>query len=366
VTNHVPRSSKPLVTAVVPTYNRAHCLPRALDSIYAQEGLGEHFDIEVVVVDDGSTDGTAEAARRYPELNYVRLPGRRGVSAALNAGVHAGTGDFVTFLGDDDWWLPHKLRAQVPLLEQHPEVGVVYGQTVVRLGDRSSLYPKVGQAPSGWVFSEMLLDSFCEHHAAALMRREALDAAGDFDETLVTCEDYDLSLRIAPSFPFLFQAGAVTVYNLSAQGSYLSRVTSGRHLDDRARVVEKALSTLPDTEGYEGIRQAARARNVLVSAYAVALTGDVPRAEQMLFSSLQIYPWAIRHGWGWQCIRDLAHEHVHGGRSPLPVVRDLYEQVKVAAAPHGAAPSQWLRLLADLQFTTARKRLSVLFSSATG
>src|SRR5262245_23517682 len=63
--------ARPLVSAIVPTYNRAHCLPRALDSIYAQEGLGDQFDIEAIVVDDGSSDATSEVVREYPDLRFI-------------------------------------------------------------------------------------------------------------------------------------------------------------------------------------------------------------------------------------------------------------------------------------------------------
>ena len=116
---------RPLVSAIIPTHNRAHCLSRAVDSIYAQEGLGEHFDIEIIVVDDASSDSTTEVVRRYSGVRYIRQPERRGVSAALNAGLRASTGCCIVFLDDDDVWLPHKLRVQVLQLEAHIDVGVV-------------------------------------------------------------------------------------------------------------------------------------------------------------------------------------------------------------------------------------------------
>src|SRR5947209_8685894 len=106
----------PLVSAIIPTHNRAYCLPRAIESVLGQEGLGEQFELETIVVDDGSSDGTRDVVRRHPGVRYIRLPSRRGVPAALNAGVRASTGSLITFLGSDDEWLPHKLRTQLPAL----------------------------------------------------------------------------------------------------------------------------------------------------------------------------------------------------------------------------------------------------------
>lgn len=253
----------PLVSVVIPTRNRAHCLPRALESVQAQDGLGARFRVETLVVDDGSTDETLRVVRRYSAVRSIHLPSRRGVSAALNEGVQASAGAYVTFLGDDDEWLPHKLATQVALLEAYPEVGVVYGQALVRVGDRQHLYPDIGRAPSGWVFGDMLSDNFCGHHAALLVRRQALMRAGSFDETLATFEDFDLSLRLARCARFLFAPGAVTIYNLSPQGSLLTGFASGTAAADAARVVEKALRLLADCGEDAALERAIRARDPL-------------------------------------------------------------------------------------------------------
>ena len=145
-------TARPLVSAIIPTHNRARCLSRAVDSIYAQEGLGQHFDIEIIVVDDASSDSTTDVVRRFSGVRYIRQPERRGVSPALNAGLRASTGCYISFLGDDDLWLPHKLHVQVPQLESHTDVGVVYGQSLIRRGAVERLEPEVRRAPSGWVF----------------------------------------------------------------------------------------------------------------------------------------------------------------------------------------------------------------------
>jgi glycosyltransferase involved in cell wall biosynthesis len=217
----------------------------------------------VVVVDDGSTDGTGTVVRAYPGARYVRLPARRGVSTALNEGVRASAGQYVSFLGDDDEWLPHKLTTQVPLLEADRSVGVVYGQAVVRFEGRESVYPGSGSAPSGWVFREMLAENFCGHHAALLARREALARAGPFDETLATFEDLDLSLRLARHVRFLFEPGPVTVYNLAPGGSLLTRIADGTASVDAARVVDRALRLLDGSARDTALARRLRARDPL-------------------------------------------------------------------------------------------------------
>jgi glycosyltransferase involved in cell wall biosynthesis len=252
--------AKTLVTVIIATHNRAHCLLQALDSIFAQEGLGSLYDLEVILVDDGSTDSTPEFIHRYQNLTYIRLAEHRGISAAMNEGLRASRGSYITFLDDDDEWLPHKLRVQVPLMDAHPEVGVVYGQSLKRFEEKEWLTPELTRAHSGQVFQAMLMDNFCGHHASILVRRGAFDSAGGFDETLLSYEDWDVSLRLAFHVKFLFNPGAVDVYNLSPNGLWLSRAASGTGAEDARRVLEKNLQLLPDSAEYQEFKRKARLR----------------------------------------------------------------------------------------------------------
>jgi glycosyltransferase involved in cell wall biosynthesis len=290
--------TKPLVSAIIPTRNRSHCLPRAIESILSQEGLGAEFELETIVVDDASTDLTEQVVNRHGGLRYVRLAAHRGVSAALNAGIEASAGQFITVLDDDDEWLPHKLHAQVPLLAAHGDIGVVYGQALVRYEGQERLFPEAGRAPSGWVFFDMLLDNFCGIRAATLVRRESLDAVGRFDESLTSCEDFDMSLRLARRFPFHFP-GAVTVYNQSRHGQYLSEVITGAAARCSARAIEKALGTLPATPEYAATKDAARARVALDAAATLFRVGELERARDDVRTTLKRYPQALAYPWAW-------------------------------------------------------------------
>src|SRR5262249_34191650 len=117
---------RPLVSAILTTYSRPELLHEALDSVYAQEGQGDIFDLEAVVVDDASPNDARAIVARY-QAKYIRHRVNRGLAAARNTGIAATAGAYVAFLDDDDLWLPAKLRSQVPVLESHPDVGAVYG-----------------------------------------------------------------------------------------------------------------------------------------------------------------------------------------------------------------------------------------------
>ena len=226
---------RPLVSAILTTYGRPDLLHEALDSVYAQDGQGKIFDLEAVVVDDASPNDARAIVARYPAL-YVRHPENRGVAAALNTGIAATRGVYVAFLDDDDVWLPGKLRAQVPVLEAHPDVGAVYG------GSRARPH---WTGPSGRIFEELLTWNFVGYFTV-LARRTALARVGYLDETLRSNEDYDLWLRLAYHFPFTFVPGATGIYRPSPQGLFQSKIATGasRHL--LRRVIDKALAMAPE------------------------------------------------------------------------------------------------------------------------
>jgi glycosyltransferase involved in cell wall biosynthesis len=340
---------KPLVSAIIPTHNHGQYLSRALDSLYAQEGVGEHFEIEIIVVDDASSDATAEVVRRYDQVRYLRFSQRKGVSAAQNAGICMSRGQYISVLGADDTWLPHKLRVQVPLLQAHPEVAVVYGQTFQRCGGKERLLPNGSSAPSGWVFEAMLVNSFAGHLASVLIRREAFDKAGYFDESLITYEDYDLALRLAFHFQFLFEPGAVSIYNLSPHGSWLTRAASGDASKDCARVIEKALQMLPVSARYAKVREEAPIRIAFGAASPFVAVGDLTQAWERVLVALRTYPTAGNRGWVRGHVRWVALERLIEAASPLTEARDLSAQIKAATLGGGVVARLYTRsILAEI------------------
>jgi len=258
---------RPLVNVIIPTRNRAQLLSAALASVYAQEGIGQLFNLEVHVIDDASSDETPAIIQRYPGVQYHRLLENRGLAAARNVGLKASTGTFVGFLDDDDLWLPDKLIRQLPILEANPAVGIVYSQFITRYGTRGIMSPP-HQAPfSGEVFGRLLLGNFIGY-LTILARRTVFDRVGYFDERLTTIEDYDMWLRLARSERFMFVPGATAIYRYSPHGMLGTSVGDGRYERTLRIVLEKALASLPDSEVTTELKQKACAyAQVQVASY---------------------------------------------------------------------------------------------------
>jgi len=167
--------------------------------------------MELIVVDDGSKDGTPEAAESFGSRVTVLRQKNAGPAAARNRGIAAASGEFIAFLDADDVWLPSKVSLQVQYLQEHPEVGVVFGgflrwyaqpdgsfsapPTPVNLGTPLQLVPE----HSGWIYTVLLFDNVV-HIITAMIRRTVIEAVGDLDETLATGEDYDFWLRVSRQF----------------------------------------------------------------------------------------------------------------------------------------------------------------------
>jgi glycosyltransferase involved in cell wall biosynthesis len=181
----------PLVSVILPTYNRAARVAEAVDSVLCQEGP----TFELIVVDDGSGDETPRVLAAYGDrLQVLRLT-HGGVSRARNRGVTASRGDLLAFLDSDDLWQPDKLATQVAFMEAHPELAICQTEeTWVRHGRRVN--PRQRHRKSAGMFFERSLELCLVSPSAVMMRRSLFDAFGGFDESLPACEDYDLWLRI--------------------------------------------------------------------------------------------------------------------------------------------------------------------------
>lgn len=187
---------EPVVSIVLPTYNRAHCVGKAIDSVLAQT----YRDYELLVVDGPSTDGTSEVVHRYSDsrITYLREHGASGAGAARNTGIRAAKGQYIAFQDSDNIWLPNKLQRQMEVLTTaSPLVGLVYtGYAKYADGIFKGYYPQAHiRKRSGDIHDTLLEESFigCQ---TVVLRRVCLDAVGMFDERLVTTEDWELFLRI--------------------------------------------------------------------------------------------------------------------------------------------------------------------------
>jgi len=226
----VEESRRPRVTVLMPTYDRARFLREAVDSV-----LGQSFDdLELIVVDDGSTDETQDllAAVRDSRLRRLARP-HRGIGAALNAGLAAASGEFVARCDSDDVWLPTILADQLAAFTPHPEIDVVYArsQVIDERGNRLEEYwGRPLRFPDDPLLSLLYADPVCT--ITAVHRRRVFDRVGGWAEHLEVGEDADLNLRISLAGRFLFR-DAVVALNRRHPGNQ-SRDVSRFHAGRRA------------------------------------------------------------------------------------------------------------------------------------
>ena len=191
----------PLISVIIPTYNRAYCLKRAIDSVINQT----FKNYELIIVDDGSTDHTQALLNSYQnqdcfQMKIHHLPKNKGVSAARNVGIMKAQGQWIAFLDSDDEWLPKKLEKQYDDLQHFTDAGVYFTDEIwIRNSKRVNPHLK-HQKHEGWIFKKSL--SLCLiAPSSALIPKQIFDRVGLFDESLPVCEDYDLWLRIAAHYP---------------------------------------------------------------------------------------------------------------------------------------------------------------------
>lgn len=263
-----------LVSVVIPTFNRRDLVCEAVASVCAQTGAG----FELVVVDDGSTDGTAAALRSaFGARVRVVETSNLGVSAARNTGVAASRGDWVAFLDSDDLWLEGKLSAQVAFLREHPDFRICQTEEVwVRNGARVNPCAH-HRKPAGDIFAASLRLCLVSP-SAVLLHRSLFDRVGGFDASLPACEDYDLWLRIARTEP----VGLLERPLVVKRGGHADQLSQRFWGMDRFRVA--ALSRLLAEGGLTGAQHTATLavlkEKCAILSYGAARRGREDEAER--------------------------------------------------------------------------------------
>lgn len=180
------------VSVIIPAYNQGHYLAAATQSVLNQT----YSDVEVLIVDDGSTDETAQVAQQFtdPRVRYIYQE-NRGLSGARNTGIRHATGDFVTYLDSDDLFLPEKLTILLDELQKRPFLGFVVGQAIP-VDETGQAIGKLFDKPLPAHPTHLLLGNPL-HVGSTLLRRDWQERVGFFDETLRSYEDWDMWLRLA-------------------------------------------------------------------------------------------------------------------------------------------------------------------------
>lgn len=283
-----------LVSVIIPAYNARDFVLDAIASVKAQQ----HPALEIILIDDGSTDGTAElVAANAPEVRIIRQD-NAGVAAARNTGLLAARGDFITFVDADDGWFPGKLQAQLEYLGAHPEVGLVFHRWLVWRPDENGVFhwpsPPTEVLPdqpelSGWLYLPLLLDCVI-HTSSVMIRRNIVEQVGLFDTALAIGEDYEYWLRVSRLCKIHKLAPVYSFYR-SAPGSLTSKP---KMQNFEYMVVQRALErwgrTAPDGRSLPAVAIERRLGKLAFDfAYAHLRSGKTQLARQ---ASVQ----AFRHG----------------------------------------------------------------------
>ena len=264
------RKISPHISVVIPTFNRAYCLNRSLDSVFKQT-----FSVgEIIVVDDGSNDGTYKLLKKYgfndnpnmsPRLRYLRQD-NRGVSAARNLGIKHVKGEYIAFLDSDDVWHDSKIERQLYFLKENNWSEKISHTDEIWIRNGQRVNPRKKHKKAGGYIFENCLPLCCMSPSSVLLHQSLFDDYGLFDETLPVCEDYDMWLRVCAFEEVLFLAEPVTV----KYGGHKDQLSQSLWGMDRFRV--KSLEKLLRNEKLS-VTQRYQALEVLISKLEILIGG---------------------------------------------------------------------------------------------
>lgn len=204
----------PQTSIIITTNNRPELLVRAIDSARASTD-----NREIIVVDDASSDETAELCKTFAGITYVRVDRNQGVAGARNIGLVASRGEYVSFLDDDDVRLPNSVAMQVEILDRDPSAGLIYGQAIPVTEENSTTAPPFPEnCPQGDVFWRLLSHNFIPC-GTVVFRRSCLARVGLLDDGIPRIDDWDLWVRIAELYPVIAVPTPVLLWRQSTPSS---------------------------------------------------------------------------------------------------------------------------------------------------
>lgn len=273
----------PEVSVIIPTYNRAHLIGRAIQSVLNQT----YREFEIIVVDDGSTDNTEEVVKSFNDerLRYTRHEQNKGAAAARNTGIKIAGGDYIAFQDSDDEWLPGKLEKQIKVFENaSSKVGVVYTGILRIQGDKRvySPGPKITQK-EGDIHNALLAGSFIGTQLA-LVKRECFDKVGIFDECLPAYIDWELWIRISKYYYFRCVDEPLVISYYQPESISANLIANARA---RQLVLEKHF------EDFKKDRKVL-AKQLYYIGDLLCLSGEMGEGRSYLVNAVKAYPLNIK------------------------------------------------------------------------
>jgi len=287
------------LSVIIPTYNRVKLLRKAVESV---KNAGT--DIEVIVVDDASSDETKEYCERVDGIKYIRLNKNQGTAAARNVGLQESKSPYIAFLDDDDWRIPGTFDLQISILEKDKACGVVYGKILFSnqegnlTGESTKDYP----SPQGDILLQLLRTNFIPL-STVVMKRECIDNVGLFDNSqyMLGIEDWDMWLRISGSYSIRSVEEMVAVYRKPevSSGQWSSDMT--RLFSLVAKAYKKKWFKLPSIKAKLGREFSNKKNELLANASDIILYQALNNSKNFMEKSsrfriaLKIWPRNIIH-----------------------------------------------------------------------
>ena len=239
----------PLISVIIPTYNYAEFITKAIDSVMAQT----YPNVEIIVIDDGSTDDTKSRVKNRPMIKYF-YHSNKGLSASRNVGVEKSSGEYLVFLDADDWLEKDALEKNFSLIYDKPHLAFVSGNYYLLYAGTNTVQPSVTVINSHH-YKRLLQSNYIGMHAAVLFQRWVFSSFR-YDENLRSCEDYDLYLNITRHHPVLHHSAFIATYYFHSSGLSHNYKTMMRSVTTVVKKQAPFLRSHDEREAYEkGLQQ---------------------------------------------------------------------------------------------------------------
>lgn len=289
----------PTISVVIPAYNAKRTIVETITSVQQQT----FSDFEMIVINDGSTDRTLELLQSI-EDNRLKVFSYEngGLPVARNRGISHATGEFIAFLDADDLWTPDKLELQLAALQQHPEAGVAYSWTSYFLDGEESTFPFNPVFFEGNVYDKLLVNNFIANGSNILVRKNAIEAVGEFEPTLKSSEDWDFYIRLAAKWHFVVVPKHQILYRQSSN-AMTSKVEVMEN--EALKVIERAFQAAPQKYQFLKNQSLAWVYEYSTQQYLKHSTDirGVNQAGQKLWKAIRLHPPILRGSYSQSLLR---------------------------------------------------------------